>query len=137
MAALPEGHPLAEQRRIALADLASEPWILSSAHQAPGFNARVTTACAQAGFVPQITQHAVQMGTTLGLVAVNLGVALVPGLLIKPRAGVVYRAVKGSGTPIRYEVSAAWRHGEMQPALAAFLATTREVMRGGARGQFR
>ncbi|HHT8919147.1 TPA: LysR family transcriptional regulator, partial [Burkholderia cenocepacia] len=52
VAALPDGHRLARRRRIALAELADEPWVMFAAHHGPGMHALIVTACAQAGFAP-------------------------------------------------------------------------------------
>lgn len=128
VAAIPTGHPLAALRQVALADMRNEPWILSPPLQAPGFYSLVATACGKAGFAPRVTQHAVQMDTILGLIAGGLGVGLVPGRLVQARDGIVFRKVKGPGTPIRYEIGAAWRQDDANPALPAFLTTARMIM---------
>jgi len=132
IAALPDGHALARQGHIPLAALESEPWILCPLHQAPGFCGRIIKACAKAGFAPNIAQRAVQMDTILGLIAGNLGVGLVPSMAAKPRKGVIFREVTGAGTPIVYEIAAAWRRGESKPALRAFFQIARAIMRDGA-----
>jgi DNA-binding transcriptional LysR family regulator len=131
VAALPEGHPLASRRRITLAELKKEDWVLSPTHQSPGFGTSVVKACAEAGFVPKIAQHAVHMDTILGLIAGDLGVCLVPNKLAKPPHGVVFREVTGPGTPVKYELSAAWRHDEDKPTVKAFLQMTRLIMANG------
>src|SRR6185369_4989768 len=117
------------RRKIALADLRNEPWILCPPQQAPGFCTHVATACATAGFVPQVAQHAVQMSTILGLVAGHLGVCVVPASLVKRRADLAFRPLTGPGTPINYDLGAVWRGDGLQPALMAFLETIRTVMR--------
>jgi len=129
VAAIPAGHPLARLKTIRLADMRDEPWILSPPLQAPGFYSRIATACGKAGFSPRVIQQAVQMDTILGLIAGGLGVCLVPGLLVYQREGIVFRQVKGPGTPVRYQIAAAWRRNDTNPALAAFRQTTHSIMR--------
>jgi DNA-binding transcriptional LysR family regulator len=124
VAALPESHPLALQPSIALADLASEPWIIFPARQGPGLHERVLTACAQAGFVPRVGQEAPQMDTIASLVAGGMGVGLVTRIIATAnRPGVVFRDLTGLGTPVEYELAIAY--GRSTPLLDAFTAVIR------------
>src|SRR5690606_30516611 len=65
-------------KRLALADLAQEPFILYSAANAANLRAQVLLACQAAGFAPRVTQEAVQVQTMVSLVESGIGVALVP-----------------------------------------------------------
>jgi len=124
VAALPENHPLAQRQSIALADLASEPWVLFPARQGPGLHERVLTACAQAGFVPRVGQEALQMDTIASLVAGGMGVGLVTRIIATAnRPGVVFRDLTGTGTPVEYELAIA--HGRSTPLLDAFITVIR------------
>lgn len=125
--ALPVSHPLAASpaRPLALAALAREPWILFPSHEGPGLHASIFAACTEAGFVPQVVQRAVQMETILGLVAAELGVALVPDIFrTMGWDRVVFRSLRGQGTPIDYRVALAWRRNDSAPALSAFLSAS-------------
>ena len=133
VAAIPAGHKLAALKVIRLADMRDEPWVLSPPLQAPGFYSRIATACGKAGFAPRVIQQAVQMDTILGLIAGGLGVCLVPGRLVRPREGVVFRKVKGPGTPVPYQIAGVWRQNDANPSRAAFLATLRATLRQPAR----
>jgi DNA-binding transcriptional LysR family regulator len=95
--ALPESHQLASKPRIALQALTEEPFILPARYSMPGLYGQVTKACNQAGFVPRAVQKDVWlMQTIVGLVAGNIGVALVPSSLQNlRRRGVVYKPVYG------------------------------------------
>jgi DNA-binding transcriptional LysR family regulator len=140
VAALPEGHKLAmQEERLALADLAEEPFVLFPARQGPGLYARIAIACGQARFAPRVAQEALQMETIAGLVAGGIGVSLVPASLAAlGRPGVVFREVGGSGTPIVYELAAAARIERASPLVAAFAETARRAAREAARQrQFR
>ncbi|MBS0519809.1 MAG: LysR family transcriptional regulator [Proteobacteria bacterium] len=127
VAALPASHPLAATpaRPLALSALAREPWILFPSHEGPGLHGSILAACAEAGFAPQVAQRAVQMETILGLVAAELGVALVPDLF---RATgwdrVVFRPLRGPGAPVDYRVALAWRRNDPAAALSAFLSAS-------------
>lgn len=80
VAVLPRSHPLAGRRRIALAALKDESFVMFSRSQVPGLRAVILQACRDAGFSPRITQDATQIQTVVGLVGSGLGVALVPGV---------------------------------------------------------
>src|SRR5204863_203219 len=76
--------------------------------------------CRDAGFTPRIEQEAIQMPTIVSLVAAGMGVSLVPASLRHMRrSGVVYRAL--TQTSPLMEVGVAWRHGDVEPAVAAFV----------------
>jgi len=125
-AALPSRHVLARKAGtpLALADLAREPWILFPETEGPGLHQRIWSACAAAGFAPNVSQRAIQMDTIVGLVAAGLGVALVPRLNRSERADdVVFRPLTGAGVPVLYEVAVAWRRSDKSPVLAALLAS--------------
>jgi DNA-binding transcriptional LysR family regulator len=127
VAALPENHPLAQRQSVALADLASEPWIIFPARQGPGLHERVLIACAQAGFVPQVGQEALQMDTIASLVAGGMGVGLVTRVIATAnRPGIVFRDLTGPGTPVEYELAIAY--GRSSPLLDAFIAVARSLI---------
>jgi DNA-binding transcriptional LysR family regulator len=101
--ALPNNHRLAlapdsgDPTPIALADLASEPFILYRRHTGPGFYDLIIAACNQAGFTPQIAQEAPRILSTLNLVAAGLGVTLIPESLQSLHMdGVAYRPIKSN-----------------------------------------
>jgi DNA-binding transcriptional LysR family regulator len=80
--ALPAGHPLGRKRSVRLADLADEPWIAGC----PSCRRHLLALAGQAGFVPGIDFATDDYVAVLGLVAARLGVALVPGLVLRTAA---------------------------------------------------
>ena len=76
VAVLPEQHPLARQERIALTDLAAEPFVLGSTETWGPFRQVVGEHCLAAGFVPDVVQEAHNSDGIFGLVAAGLGVTL-------------------------------------------------------------
>jgi len=128
VAALPDGHRLAHRRRIALAELADEPWVMFAAHHGPGMHALIVTACAQAGFAPRVVQQPRQMQTTAGLVAGGIGVALMPRLFVpmQPR-GITFCELKDAGSPLAYEVALAYR--TPSPLVDALRESARNAVR--------
>jgi DNA-binding transcriptional LysR family regulator len=125
IAALPEQHPLVDQRSIPLSALASEPFLLSPRHLGPSFYDHILSLCQQAGFSPNVTQEAIQMQTLVGLVAAGFGVCLVPASLRQlQQEGVVYCELHD--VPAFMELALAWRRDETNPALFTFLDVTRD-----------
>lgn len=121
--ALPGGHPLAARRRVALADLADESFVMYARDSGPAVHDTIVGHCRAAGFSPRIVQEAVDVQTIVALVAANLGVSL----LITPtphtdEASVVYRPLK-ENLP-RWEMALAWSVHNHSPVLTKFLEVT-------------
>jgi DNA-binding transcriptional LysR family regulator len=123
--ALPESHRLASKPRIALQALTEEPFILPARYSMPGLYGQVTKACHQAGFVPRAVQKDVWlMQTIVGLVAGNIGVALVPASLRNlRRRGVVSKQVYGLSPTV--ELGMVWRRNDLGAVLHSFLRVVR------------
>ncbi len=127
VAALPARHPLARRSRLTLRDLAPETMILYRRPDGRGLYDVIVSACAAAGFAPQVGQEAPRIVSTLNLVAAGLGITLVPASLSRlPLEGVTYR--KLSGRPaVKVPLSVACRADERSAATAAFVALVREM----------
>jgi DNA-binding transcriptional LysR family regulator len=118
IAALPEGHPLTRVRRVPLARLAAEPFVLFPREQAPGLHDAITAALAATGRLPTVIQEVPEMQTIVGLVASGLGVSLVPeSVRALARNGVVYRPVSGAPSS---ELAMVTRRGDGSPLVRAF-----------------
>jgi DNA-binding transcriptional LysR family regulator len=124
--ALPESHRLASEPRIALQALTEEPFILPARYSMPGLYGQVTGACHQAGFDPTAVQKDVWlMQTIVGLVAGNIGVALVPASLQNlRRRGVVYKPVYGLSPTV--ELGMVWRRDDPGAVLRSFVRVVRD-----------
>ncbi|MBE9062214.1 LysR family substrate-binding domain-containing protein [cf. Phormidesmis sp. LEGE 11477] len=97
--ALPTAHPLAKQNDTTLSDLASEPFVMWPAVEGRGFHHRVIQLCTADGFVPKVVQEAHQMHGVLALVAVEIGVAIVPASMTGFRAEeIVYYPLDAEST---------------------------------------
>jgi DNA-binding transcriptional LysR family regulator len=130
IAALPAGHPLARLKRISLARLAEEPFVLFPRAQAPGFHDRIITSLTATGSPPRVVQEAAEMQTIVGLVATGIGVSLVPASVEHlALQGVAYRPVTGGPS---VDLAAVTREDEESPVVAAFLAIAREAREGAA-----
>lgn len=95
IAALPRGSVLAKKDTLSLADMANESFIMYTPTQANGLFTVAMLACQQAGFLPHVTQEAIQVQTVLALVESGLGVALVPSTMKRYVSdNIVYRHFK-------------------------------------------
>jgi len=123
---LPRTHRLARQRKIPVEALAGEPFLQVPRHLARGFYDQFMHICAQAGFSPKIVQEARTTQTIVSLVAVGMGVSIVPASLQSlQRTGVVYRPL-GAPAPTT-ELAVIWRPDDENPALHRFLEIIWEV----------
>jgi DNA-binding transcriptional LysR family regulator len=92
--ALPLKHPLLKSRRITLASLASEPFILYPARPRPSYADHVLQQFREHGLGLTAVIEVNEMQTAIGLVAANVGVTLVPSSVQRLRRDdVVYRAL--------------------------------------------
>jgi DNA-binding transcriptional LysR family regulator len=125
VAALPSRHPMASGRAkaVRLKGLAGDPFILIGP-PGTGLHDETVAACREAGFIPRLGQPAPRIASTLGLVAVGLGVALVPASMQSVRVdGVVYRPLEGAAP--RAFLGLASRRGDPSPVLKQFTSLVR------------
>jgi DNA-binding transcriptional LysR family regulator len=105
--ALPEGHRLASRPRLALADLANEPWVTFPADAGSSLQSLLQQVCLSAGFVPNVVQSAPDSYTITALVAAHVGVTLtLTSVMRSIPDGVVYRPLSDD-LPI-VESAVAW-----------------------------
>lgn len=131
VAVLPADHRLAGRRRIPLAALAGDPFIMIPRSHGLGILDLVMGACLAAGFTPHIAQEAKEIQTVVGFVAAGYGVSLMPRAVRRlSHAGVAY--VPLAPPQVQIEVAAAYRQGDASPLLAAFLAVLKEATPGRA-----
>jgi DNA-binding transcriptional LysR family regulator len=125
VAALPEGHRLADRGSVDLRDLAGERFILMSRTAYPDSHDLYEQACRDAGFVPTVVDEG-DSPNAMYMIAAGFGVGLAPasarhcGL-----PGVVFRPLI-QPTP-QLELAVARRTGNRSQTVAAFLQTAREV----------
>lgn len=118
LVALPEGHAVAGRERVALGDLAGEPWV--TAREDSAFAAMLVRACRSfGGYEPLIRHRTNDLRLLSELVARLRAVSLVPSLgrsWMGP--GVVLRPLVAPSLDRR--IVTAWRQGTgARPALAA------------------
>lgn len=93
---LPASHPLARRKRVALQQLAHEPFVLFPRAVGLSLYDAVVGACQAAGFEPQRGVETTQLSSVINLVAAGMGVSVVPASLTQIQvAGVRYVGIQG------------------------------------------
>jgi DNA-binding transcriptional LysR family regulator len=127
--ALSKRNPLASRKRLRLADVANEDFVLFPRDLAPGLHAHVLAVCAEAGVHPRIVQTSRELYTTVSLVEAGLGVTIIPASVRQMGwRGVKYYPITSPSATTR--IAAAWRADNPSPIIPAFLAIARAVAKG-------
>lgn len=125
--ALPEDHVLASDdanhnKPLPLKALAGETFIIQGSQYGLGLYASTIAACRAAGFDPKIGQESPRLASTLNLVAIGLGVSIVPTSLRRMHVeGVAYRRLRGS-THLKAPLILASRRGDPSAVVRLFLS---------------
>lgn len=109
--AVPQGHPLAQLRRIPLTALDGQPFVSFPRETHPRLYDRIMACLAAAGSTPRIVQEASTKRAAIAFVAARIGIALVPSSAGKQSLkGVAFRPLVGEMPVV--EFSMVWReHG--------------------------
>jgi DNA-binding transcriptional LysR family regulator len=100
VACLPAHHPLAKKRKIALASLRGESFVMFSRSASPDYHERILSICADAGFWPEVRQEVRHWLAVVSLVSQGMGVALVPDAMRHcALPGAVFLPLEGASTP--------------------------------------
>jgi DNA-binding transcriptional LysR family regulator len=127
MVAMPRNHHIKGKTPIHLRTLAKESFIMIPRHRGPGFFDYIIALCQKEGFSPQIVLEASQFHTIIGLVAAEIGIAIVPASMQSSRfKGVVFRTIEGGAETI---LNMAWTSENPSLVLHNFINVTREVVR--------
>jgi LysR family hydrogen peroxide-inducible transcriptional activator len=103
-------HSLSAQASVPISRLKREKFIL---YKTPGHNTRELTLqyCRNAGFEPEVAFESEQAETIQYLVASNLGITLLPEMVLRHRAGQNIAMVRIQAPTPRRTVVATWRPG--------------------------
>lgn len=123
VAAVPAGHPLAEQRRVTLRDLVAHPIVCMP--PGTGLRAVFDQACAAQGLQPAIALQASAADAVAGLAARGLGVAILSNSMAEShRDRLTARAIVDVETPAL--LALIWKSAH-NPSVRAFLAHSRQA----------
>lgn len=120
--ALPPGHRWVGRATLRLAELKDEDFVFYRLSSSP-FAGHLFEACVQAGFAPRIVQQVIEVPAALNLVAVGLGVALVPAslaMLRKDAVPICQLELPPSGEVLNGDVYLLWRTADTAPAVTEF-----------------
>ena len=123
---VPEGHRLAQQTAVALSETVDEAWITDRAGRP--YHQLLLTACAAAGFTPEVAHNASEWDTGAALVAAGLGVSLVPRLARLPSSYPIVRVpLSGEPTPARHILTGVRRGSREHPTIATALDALEDI----------
>jgi DNA-binding transcriptional LysR family regulator len=127
--ALPSDHVLAHGRNdeaLSLKALAGETFIIQGSQNGLGLYASVVSGCQAAGFNPRFGQEAPRLASTLNLVAVGLGISVLPASMQRMNInGVSYRRLKGS-SQLKAPLILASRRGDPSAVVRQFLSLVKK-----------
>lgn len=122
---LPSNHRLNRRRRINLADLADDSFILFPRPIGPDLYDSIISACREAGFAPSISMESPQISSAANLVAAGFGVAVVPASIRQIQVeGVSYHKLQGK--PLSTGIALVHRQREKSPTVLNFVKTLRK-----------
>ncbi|WP_426413023.1 LysR family transcriptional regulator [Bradyrhizobium ganzhouense] len=129
MVAVPEGHQLIRtngEKSLSMKQLARETFILFGPPGTGMYDATIA-ACRGAGFSPRVGQQAPGITSCLGLVAVGLGIALVPASMQRTHMeGLLYRRIAGPNVPT-VQLSLGSRRGNRSAVVRNFLQLVKKA----------
>lgn len=121
---LPAGHPLARKRKVALALLRDETFVLFARKVSPDYYERILSICTDAGFQPEVRHEVRHWLSVVSLVSQGMGVALVPAALQhSAMGGAVF--VPLDTTTTHSQSYCIWKTRREDAALAAFIGMAR------------
>lgn len=127
--AVPEDHEIAGRDSVALADVATEPFVLRRAPS--GMRELALALCAAAGFEPRIAYEVDDLPTVRGFVGAGLGVAVVPAMGLRaPTTSGGVRLLPLTDEGASRDIGLAWLTGRGR--LASAEAFRRFVLTRGA-----
>jgi DNA-binding transcriptional LysR family regulator len=119
LAVLPRSRP-AKSKRVRIADLANESFILFHREGHPSVFDMTTAVCQKEGFSPRVENQPNMLQTVLSLVEGEQGVSIVPACARNLRSNRV-RFYRLQPDDVRIELVAAWKTANPSVVLRAFL----------------
>jgi len=125
---VPDGHRLAEKEHVSVADVEGEHFLFArtpagsrpviEAHEALGVEKRHRDAA----------EKQESLADVIAMVQAGLGVAILPGFLLRRNDGYQLLTIEGAET--RFQVVLLWKKESANPAMEPFKQTARELLAG-------
>ena len=125
--ALAPEHPLAKLRRIPLAKLGQEQFIIFKRSAAPATHELLLRICRSVGFEPQVVKQSDRAQSILDLVAAGIGVSIVPEHFQRYQSDLVLRRL--TPKPPAIPLCMVWRKNDNSSVLHALRAMIRRHFR--------
>jgi len=122
--ALPPEHRLAELRKIPLAELDKERFIILKRSAAPATHDLLLRLCRSSGFEPNVVKQSDSARSILDLVAAGIGVSIVPEHFRRCQSNLVLRQL--TPKPPTIPLSMVWRKNDTSPTLESLRAMIRQ-----------
>jgi DNA-binding transcriptional LysR family regulator len=119
MAVLPRSRPV-KSKRVRIADLANDSFVLFHRDGSPVLFDTITGMCYKAGFCPRVENQPNMMQTVLSLVEAEQGVSIVPACVKNLRSDGV-RFFRLQPDDVHVELVAAWKKVNSSVILLSFL----------------
>jgi DNA-binding transcriptional LysR family regulator len=127
--ALPSGHPLEALESVPLEAMVDQPLIFFTRQLMPSLHAQIVELFQRVGAFPNVVQHAVHLQTIVGLVASDVGLAILPEPAERlSREGVVYRSLDAPDVTRWVGLARVEEDGSL--LVENFVRTVREVAGG-------
>lgn len=124
--AMHTGHPLARRRKIGLAELRDDSFVLSPRPSAPGLHDLIIATCQRSGYSPLIRHRARDLLSIVSLISIGAGVSLVPAWLAGSKfPNTVYVRLKEDAPQV--ELGIAWDPENPSPVLRRTLEVLEPV----------
>lgn len=131
LVALPSGHPLEALESVPLEAMVDQPLIFFTRQLMPSLHAQIVELFQRVGAFPNVVQHAVHLQTIVGLVASDVGLAILPEPAERlSREGVVYRSLDAPDATSWVGLARVEDDGSL--LVENFASTVREVAGGKA-----
>jgi DNA-binding transcriptional LysR family regulator len=128
IAAIPRRHRLAGKKRVPLAALAHEGFVLTSREHVPVYHDIVLKTCRQAGFVPNALHEVDHLYMLMGFIAAGCGIGLVPAFLERTRPRrVTYARLRPESHPPLHTI-AVWRRGHGSREIREFVSVVQKSL---------
>ena len=125
--AVPKNHPLARHKKVPLASLEQQPFVMFARRCSPGLHDVITTTCRNAGFSLNVVHEVDNASASLTMVTARLGLAFCSPAMRKFWPDIAFRPFLEPVPPLEYAVG--YLSEAQSPLLNSFLKVVRQVAR--------